>query len=115
MISLKRHRQAGGLRPWAAGDLGAVADGGEGGLDRVRGPQMHPVLGGVVIEGEQLVEIVGDLRDGLAELRAEQLLELLGRGPGVGLVLSVPDPVVGLNLRRSAARTRTSSNVHCPL
>ncbi|MEO3780968.1 hypothetical protein ABGB16_30040 [Micromonospora sp. B11E3] len=31
---------------------------------------MHPVLGGEVVEGEELVQVVGDLGDGLAELRA---------------------------------------------
>src|SRR5262249_24843080 len=30
---------------------------------RVGGPQVHPVLGGVVVEGEQLAEVVSDLRD----------------------------------------------------
>ena len=44
-------------------DLGAVSDRGEGRLDRVRGAQVDPVLGGVVVEREQLVEVVGDLRD----------------------------------------------------
>src|SRR3954464_7123826 len=62
---LERHRQPGRSRPGPAGDLRAVPDGGEGGLDRVRGAQVDPVLGGVVVEREQLVEVVGDLRDGL--------------------------------------------------
>jgi transposase-like protein len=34
----------------------------------------------LVVEGEQLVEVVGDFRDGLGELRAEQLGEDLHRG-----------------------------------
>src|SRR5674476_1409008 len=38
---LERHRDAGGFGPGALGDLGAVADGGEGRLDRVRGPPPH--------------------------------------------------------------------------
>jgi hypothetical protein len=42
------------------GDPGARAHGGEGGLDRVGGAQVNPVLGGV-IEGQQHVEVVGDL------------------------------------------------------
>src|SRR3982751_265140 len=36
----------------------------------IRGPQMHPVLGGVVVELQQHVEVVGDLRDGLGPLGA---------------------------------------------
>ena len=43
------------------GHLGAVAHGGEGRLDRVRGPHMDPALNRAVVDGEQLVEIVGDL------------------------------------------------------
>jgi len=39
----------------------AQPDGGEGGLDRVGGAQVDPVLGGEVVEGEQRVEVVGDL------------------------------------------------------
>src|SRR5665648_1008489 len=57
---LERHRDAGGFGPGALGDLGAVADGGEGRLDRVRGPQVDPVLGGVVVEREQLLDVIGD-------------------------------------------------------
>jgi hypothetical protein len=33
---------------------------------------VDPVLGGVVVEGEQLLEVVGDLGDGLGELGAEE-------------------------------------------
>jgi hypothetical protein len=49
---LEGHSQASGLRAGAAGELAAVADGGEGGFNRVSGAQMDPVLGGVVVEGE---------------------------------------------------------------
>src|SRR5256714_13874892 len=72
---LKRHREAGGLGAGPFSDLGAVPDGGERRLDRVRGAQVDPVLGGEVVEGEQLVEVVGDLRDRLAELGAVGQLE----------------------------------------
>ncbi len=47
---LKCHRQPRGLGAGAAGDLGAVPDGGEGRLDRVGGPQVDPVLGRKVVE-----------------------------------------------------------------
>jgi len=79
------------LEPGSLGDLGAVPDGGEGGLDRIGRPQMHPVLGRVVVEREQLLEIVGDLRGSLGELRAIPVLEGLGRRAGVVLVFGVPD------------------------
>src|SRR5215813_11863329 len=72
---LERHGQARCPRAGALGDLGAVAHGGEGGLDRVGGPQVHPVLGGVVVEGEQLAEVVSDLRDSPGELRPVGRLE----------------------------------------
>lgn len=61
---LERHGHARGPRARTAGDLGPVSDGGEGRLDGVRGAQVDPVLGGVVVEREQLLEVVGDLRGG---------------------------------------------------
>ena len=73
--------------------------------DRVSGPQMHPVLGGVVVEREQLVKVAGDLRDGLGELRPVSSLERPGRGPGVVLVLGAPNLSQGL-LRPRMRRLR---------
>jgi hypothetical protein len=52
---------------------------------------VNPVLGGVVVDGEQLLEVIGDLRDCLGELRTVGGLEGLRRGAGVVLVLGVPD------------------------
>jgi hypothetical protein len=46
-----------------------MADGGEGRLKRIRCPQVLPVLGGEVVERQQLGKIIGDLRDRLAKLR----------------------------------------------
>ena len=43
---------------------------------------MHPVLGREVVEGEQLVEVVDELRDGLGELRAVGQLEPGDRAAG---------------------------------
>jgi hypothetical protein len=57
---------------------------------------MHPVLGGIVVEREQLVEVVGDLADGFAELRAVGQLEPGDRAAGVFTVLGVPDLRQGL-------------------
>jgi hypothetical protein len=42
-----------------------MPDGRERGLDRVRCAQVEPVLGRVVVELEQHLEVVGDLRDRL--------------------------------------------------
>jgi hypothetical protein len=58
---------------------------------RVGGTQVHPVLAREVVEGEQLVEVVGDLRDGLAELGAVGELERGDSAAGVVAVLGVPD------------------------
>jgi hypothetical protein len=52
---------------------------------------MHRVVRGVVVEREQLIKIVGDLRDRLGELRPIGGLERLHRRLGVGLVLGAPD------------------------
>ena len=46
-----------------------------------------PVLARVVVERQQLVRVVGDLRGGLGELRAVGGPESLHRGEGVRLVL----------------------------
>lgn len=49
---------------------------------------MDPVLGWEVVEREQLLQVVGDLRRGLGELRPVRVLERLGRFAGVVLVLN---------------------------
>ena len=81
---LERHGDAGGPRARALGDPLPEPDGGEGRLDRVGGAQVDPVLGGVVVERQQHVEVVGDLRDGLGPLGAVVGLERLGRLAGRG-------------------------------
>ena len=48
------HGEGRGRAAGAAGDLGAELDGREPRLDGVRGPQVDPVLGGVIVEREQL-------------------------------------------------------------
>ena len=62
---LERHRQTGGAGARALRDLAPVPNGGEGRLDRIGGSQVHPMLGRVVVELEQHVQVVGDLRGGL--------------------------------------------------
>jgi hypothetical protein len=71
------HREGGSAGAGAAGDLGPKPDRGEGGLDGVCRAQVDPVLGREVEEGQQLGLVVGDLLDGLGELRAVELRERL--------------------------------------
>jgi hypothetical protein len=73
-----------------------MPDGGEGRLDRVRGPQVDPVLGREVVERQQIIDVIGDLRDGLGSLGAVQGGEGLRRGLGVLPVFGVPDLGEGL-------------------
>jgi hypothetical protein len=47
-----------------------MPDGRDDRLDRAGRAQVHPVLYGVVAEGEQFLHIIGDLRSGLGEIRA---------------------------------------------
>src|SRR5206468_11747993 len=77
-------------------DVGPMPHGGEGGLDRVAGAQMDPVLGRVVVERQQLLQVVGDLGDRRGELRAVGGGEGLRGGAGVVGVLGVPDFGQGL-------------------
>jgi hypothetical protein len=99
---LERHRQSGGARAGTPGDLRAVPDGGEGRLDRVGGAQVDPVLGRVVIERQELLGVVGDLGDGLAELRAIGVGEGPDRLLGMGFILRPPD--LGQVLLRARVR-----------
>ncbi len=63
----------------------------KGRFDRVGGAQVDPVFGRVVVEREQDVEVVGDLRGGLGPLRCVEVLERLGGLEGVVAVLGAPD------------------------
>ena len=77
------HRERGGLRAGALRDAGAQADGREARLDRIRGPQMAPVLGGIVIERRQRLPVAIELRERLRVLRAVLLAKHLERSRGV--------------------------------
>jgi hypothetical protein len=68
-----------------------VPDGGERRFDGVGRAEVNPVLGGVVVEREQLLEVVGDLRRSLGELRPVGALERSNGVESVPLVLGVPD------------------------
>ena len=65
---LEDHRQRGLPRQAALGLGGAQPDGGEGALDRVRRPDVLPVLGREVIEGEQHLPVLRQAGRGLVVL-----------------------------------------------
>jgi hypothetical protein len=70
--------------------------------DGVGGAQVDPVLGGEVIERQQHLDIVGDLRDGLGKLRPVGGLEGLHGVECVPLVFGAPD--LGQRLLRPRVR-----------
>jgi hypothetical protein len=72
---------------------------------------VDPVLGGVVVEREQLVKVIGDLRDGLRELRPVSTLECGGGVQGVAAVLGAPDPGEGLLRARVGGLGQRGENV----
>jgi hypothetical protein len=105
---LERHGEPGGSGAGTAGDLGPVPNGGESRLDGVGCAQMNPVLGGVVVEREQLAEVVGDLRCGLGELRSNRRLRTPPRrrvhAGGPRRSRSRPGPSSHRDARTSVAR-----------
>jgi len=72
-------------------------------VDRVGGAQMDPMLGWVVVERQQFVEIIGDLGDRLGPLGAVVGGECVRGGCGGLAVLGVSD------LRDRGLRTRLGS------
>src|SRR6478609_3110021 len=60
-------------------------------VDSIGGAQIDPVLGRVVVELQQHVQVVDDLRDGLGELGAVVDSERLRGDPGVLAVLGFED------------------------
>jgi hypothetical protein len=88
---LERHRYTGGPGAGSLGDPLPEPHGGEGRLDGVGGAQVDPVLGGVVVEGQQDVEVIGDLRGSFGPLGSVEVLERLGGLQGVVAVLGVVD------------------------
>jgi hypothetical protein len=71
------------------------------------------MLGGIVVEREQLVKVIGDLRGGLGELRAVGGIERLRRGPGVVLVLGAPDLGQGLLRGRVRGLGQRAQDIRC--
>ena len=95
--------EEGGARHAVLGPAGAVAHGGEGRLDGVGGAQVHPVLGGEGVRGQQGLAVLLQLRGGLrviGPLAREEALEgahgvlAVGRHPNG---LEIP---LGLALQR---------------
>src|SRR3954466_3239711 len=69
----------------------AVPHGGKGALDRVRGPQVFPVLGGEIVEGEQGMAVLRQARGGLIVFQLVGGDEGVERGLGVLAGLGHPD------------------------
>lgn len=87
------HRQAGGPRSAPLGLLRAEPHGGKGGLDRVGRPQVNPVLGGEVVEGQEHLPILRQALDCLGVFRLVGLHEQVERLVGVLLRVGHPDGV----------------------
>ena len=70
------HRHAGGAGAGSLGDPLPQPHGREGRLDGIRGAQVQPVLGRIVEERGQHVEVVDDLGHGLGPLRPYSVAKL---------------------------------------
>src|SRR5262249_53629854 len=84
---LEDHGERSLVREAAPGANGAMAHRRERALDRVRRPQMLPVLGGKVVEGEQRVAIFLQTGGGLLVFRRIALDEGVKRGKAIRLRL----------------------------
>ena len=74
---------------------------------------MDPVLGGEVVEGQQRVQVIEDLRDGLGVLGAVSGLERLHRGERMRLVLGVPDLGQRLQIKNAQCPFQPGSEPAC--
>src|ERR1039458_10249929 len=86
--------------PWRARALGHLCPephGREGRLDRVRGLQVHPVLGRVIEETQQGPEVVAELFRGLRPLGTELVVEGLGSVTGVCSLNKIPARTLALS------------------
>src|SRR4051812_15596724 len=90
-----------------------MPDGGEHALDRIGGPQVVPVLGGEVEEGEERVPVSLQAGDGLLVLRPVFLHEGVERERGRRPVGRTGDLVqVPLDLQRHGIRHRVDDVDH---
>jgi hypothetical protein len=102
---LEDHGERGLVREAALGANGAMARRRERALDRVRRPQMLPVLGGKVVKGEQRVAIFLQTGGGLLVFLRVALDEGVERGTGIRFRLGHPDLLqFALGLRLLALR-----------
>src|SRR4051795_6830565 len=88
---LEHHRERRLVRQAALRTDCAVPDGGKGALDRVRGPQVFPVFGGKIVEGEQSMAILCQARGGLVVFELVGCHEGVERSRGVLAGLGHPD------------------------
>ena len=66
---LEDHRERRPVREAALGADRAVAHGGKGALDRVRGPQVFPVFGGEIVKRQQLLSILAETFTSLSTMK----------------------------------------------
>ena len=71
------------------------------------------MLGGVVVERQQLVQVAGDLRGRLGELGPVGRVECPGGLPGVVFVLGAPDLGQGLLRARVRRLGQRAQDVRC--
>jgi hypothetical protein len=105
------HGQSSGSGAQSLGDLRAVSNDGEGRFNRVSRAQVNPVFCGIIVEREQLVKVVGDLRSGLGELGAVAASSVMRPFPTPVLPCSEATTMVisTLYLPGTAVNVRTST------
>ena len=82
------HRQCRLADEAAFGLVGSIQNGCEGAFDRVRRPDVCPVFGREVLEGEQICAVLGQAFDGSVIIHAIGIYEEIERGLSGGLGLS---------------------------
>jgi hypothetical protein len=80
---LEHHRERRLIREAALRADCAVPHGGKGALDRVRGPQVFPMFGGEIVEGEQGLAILCQAFGGLVVFHLVGCDEGVERGFGI--------------------------------
>jgi hypothetical protein len=88
---LEHHRKRGLVGEAALRSDRAVSHRGERALDRIRAPQVLPMLGGEVVKGEQRIAIFGQTFDRLGVFRSVGFCERLEGGDGLLLRFGHPD------------------------
>ena len=97
---LENHHLGGLLRQRSLGAEGPVPHGGEHAFDGIRGPDVIPVLGGEIVEGEQRVAVLGQALHRLGVLGRVLLHKYVQGGLRRGPIRRHPDlPQVLLHRR----------------